>query len=465
VTTRGAGGGLRAALSITFLGLVVRIVAWPCAPDTWDGVGFVESVTSFDLASFRPHPPGYPLYVGVARLVHLFGVSPLNAVVAASLLLSMIAPLAGFSIVSRVTDGDRGPAWFTAALLAFSPGFVVSSVATMSDGPALGLALAAYACALDVRRVAPLLTGLLVAASVGVRPSGVLVVAPAVLVLGHRHRLRGVASGVLAAVMGGLAWLVPAALVIGPRRWIELGRAQLAGHLAHFGESDAVWTQGRSAAHALFESIALQLFGLEGRTGFALGLLLVLVVVLATFDLAVRLGRRALLVAIAVPIPFSIAIAWSQPTAAVVVLAGIAVASARHRIARGGSMVVVAASSVMGLVAARVHRLPPAPVAMLRHVSTEPSLAHATVVGGRSSRFVAFGDGARIVPGELAGDAVIYAMRADPFPDPLLLTSEIDVRGVPEGRLHTLSTFTRDSPLDRRERTLGLLQLDLPRPH
>jgi len=27
-------------------------------PDDWDGVGFVESVRDFDLARFRPHPPG-----------------------------------------------------------------------------------------------------------------------------------------------------------------------------------------------------------------------------------------------------------------------------------------------------------------------------------------------------------------------------------------------------------------------
>jgi hypothetical protein len=467
---------LRAALVITLLGLAVRCLAWPCAPDTWDGVGFVEAVTSFDLASFRPHPPGYPLFVAVARVVHAVGVPPLHAVVAASLLLSALAPLAGFAIVSRVVEGDgRFAALFTAALLAFCPGLVVSSVATMSDGPALGLALVAYACALDRRRHAPLLTGLAVAAAMGVRPSGPLVVAPALLLLFARHRIGGVLRGALAACAGVLAWLVPTALVIGPRRWLDLTRAQLAGHLAHFGESDAVWTQGRSASHAFFESIALQLFGVEGRAGFALGLVVVIAVAIAAFDVAVRLRRRALLVALAVPIPFSIAIAATQPiaaaprhalpiTAAVVIVLGLVVAYVPRLVARIVSAATVAAAVVMGVVAARVHRLPPPAVALLRHVAHDPSLARATVVGGRSSRFSPFGEGARIVPGELAGDAVIYATRAEPFPDPLLITSEIDPRGVPAERLHTLATFSRSSPLDRRESTLVLLRLDLRPP-
>ncbi|MEO7093002.1 MAG: hypothetical protein ABI175_07115, partial [Polyangiales bacterium] len=339
--------GLRAALVITLLGLVVRVLAWPCAPDTWDGVGFVDAVTTFDLASFRPHAPGYPLYVGLARLVHLLGVSPLHAVVTASCLASALAPLAGFAIVARITDGkDRGAAVLTAAILAFSPGLVVSSVATLSDGPALGLALASYACALDRRATAPLFTGLLAAASVGVRPSGVLVLAPAVLVLAHRHRLPGLLRGALWSTFGVLAWVIPTALVLGGRRWVALTREQVAGHLAQFGESDAVWTQGRSTAHAFFESIALQLFGVEGRAGVALGALLVLVVVFAGFDLAVRLRRRALLVALAVPLPFSIGIAWSQPiaaaprhalpiTTAVVVIAGLCLAHASALVAGG----------------------------------------------------------------------------------------------------------------------------------
>ncbi|MEO7095636.1 MAG: hypothetical protein ABI175_20430, partial [Polyangiales bacterium] len=277
-----------------------------------------------------------------------------------------------------------------------------------------------------------------------------------------------------------LAWVLPTALVLGGRRWVDLTREQLTGHLAQFGESDAVWSQGRSTAHAFFESIALQLFGVEGRAGVAVGVVLVLATILAGFDLAVRLGRRALLVALAVPLPFSIAIAWSQPIAAaprhalpistaVVVIAGLCLAHASALVAGGVAralaIVAVAASGVAGVVAARVHRLPPPAVAMLRHVAHEPTLAHATIVGGRSSRFVSSGEGARIVPGALAGDAVIYATRADPFPDPLLVTSEIDLRGVPPERLHTLATFTRESPLDRREGTIVLLRMDLRLPH
>ena len=466
----------RAALVITALGLVLRIVAWPCAPDGWDGVGFVEAVTSFDLASFRPHPPGYPLYVALARLVHLVGVPPLHAVVAASCVLGALAPLAGFVIVMRLTEGrGRDAALFTAAMLACAPGLVVSSVATLSDGPGLALALAAYACALDPRGRAPLSTGLLAAAAVGVRPSGLLVVAPAVLVLARRHGIGGVLRGAVAACLGCLAWVVPTARVIGPRCWLDLTREQLAGHLAHFGESDAVWSQGRSAPRALFETISLQVFGLEGGAGFALGVVIVVGLALTLLVIRARSGDRSSIVALLVPLPFSLALAWTQPiaaaprhalpvTAAVIVLAGLALSSFDRPLPRWGAGVVVAVAAFAGVVAARMHRRPPAAVAMLRFVAHEPSLARAAIVGGRSSRFAAYGEGARVAPGELAGDAVIFATRASPLPQPLLITDEIDARGVPADRLHEVATFTRDSPLDRRERTVRLLRFDLGLP-
>ena len=466
----------RAAIAITVLGLVLRIVAWPCAPDTWDGVGFVEAVTSFDLASFRPHPPGYPLYVALARLVNACGAPPLHAVVAATCMLGACAPLAGYAIVARLTEGnDRGGALFTVAMLAGAPGLVVSSVATLSDGAGLALALAAYACALDGRARAPLYTGLLAAAAVGVRPADLLVAAPAVLVLAHRHGVGGVVRGVVAAAVGCVAWALPTALIVGPHRWLDLTREHLTGHLAHFGERDAVWTQGRSAARAFFEAIGLQTFGLEETAGFALGVVIVVAVVIALLACAVRSGRRALFVALAVPVPFAFAIAWTQPiaaaprhalpvTAALIVLAGVALSFAGARAPRALAVVSVLAASVAGVIAARVHRQPPAAVAMLRSVAHEPSLAHAAVVGGRSSRFADYGEGARVAPGELAGDAVIFATRASPLPQPLLLTDELDLRGVPPDRLHDIATFTRASPLDRRERTIRLLRFELTMP-
>jgi hypothetical protein len=128
------------------------------------------------------------------------------------------------------------------------------------------------------------------------------------------------------------------------------------------------------------------------------------------------------------------------------------------------AQIVIVPIAIRAASLSRTHATPPAAVLMLRAIAHDPALARAGVVGGRSSRFAPWGEGARIAPGELAGDAVIWATRADPFPDPLLVTSELDLRGVPASRLQPLASFSRPSPLDRRERAITVYRLFLTPP-
>lgn len=460
----------------------MRVRGWPSAPDSYDGVGFVESVITFDIGALKPHPPGYPLFVALCRLAHLFGLSPLHAVVATSLVTgAIVLPVAAFVLVRRAFGGELG-AFFAAFLLACAPGFVVAGAGTWSDGAGLAFAVAAYAMALGRRPATPLYTGFLVAACIGVRPSGMMMVLPALLVVSHgtrlaRHRARAVLEAIAATALGIVAWAVPMVLHFGAARWWELSHAQLSSHLARWGESDAAWTQGRSAPRAIAESISLQLFGVEGLdASIAVGVALAVLLLVA---LRSAPNRRALLPLAAV-LPYALLDACYQPiaaaprhalpiTAALVVSLGALIAAAekepRPRAHEPLPLLAIAALAIWiafrGVAAATTHALPPPAVAMLRFVAHEPSLANAAVVAGRSSRFAEYGDGARVAPGELAGDAIIFATRADVLPAPLLVTSEIDLTGVDPSRLTEVATFTRTSPLDRRERTLTLYKLDI----
>ena len=460
-----------ALAAILVVGVTLRLGAWPCAPDIYDGVGYVEAVTDFDLAAFRPHAPGAPLLVGLSRLVHLFGITPLASVVLVNLALGVGAVFAAHSLVRGAFGGRIAPL-FAAAWVAVAPGLVVASAATLSDGAAVALGTMAYACAFGDGRLAALYAGVLGAAAVGVRPADVLWIAPVPVVFLARHRRRETVECAGVGVLASLAWIAPASLVIGAQRWWALSRAQLDGHVARWGETDPIWAGSRGRLIELADAVSLQIFGVEG-TRYAIVLLVSLGAILVLAALG-KLQRGVLLLAL-LALPGVLLIACAQPVAAaprhalplavvVIALLSAALASAEKRHLRGPTIVAaVFLSSIawMGLEAATEHRRPPPAVAMLRFVAHDASLTDAVVIGSRSARFAAWGERARIAPGSLAGDAVIYAMKADVLPRPLLVTSDLDLRGVPPDRLRLVGTWTRGSPLDRRERTLSLYVFDL----
>ncbi len=87
----------------------------------WDSANFALALNQYNVAFHQPHPPGYPLYVGLASLVN-YWVGDANAsFVYISIIASGLAVAALFLLVSRMYDRWIG---FTAALLlAFSVGF------------------------------------------------------------------------------------------------------------------------------------------------------------------------------------------------------------------------------------------------------------------------------------------------------------------------------------------------------
>jgi len=468
---------LACLVAITTIGAIVRAMGWPTAPESWDGVAFVEAVQHFDLAKFRPHPPGYPLFVALGKVSALVVGSPLHAVVAVSFVLGTLAPVGGFLLV-RNALGERSSlgAIATSLFLAVAPGMVVSSTATIPDGAALSIAIFAYAIALrrpSSKRRADLdaaLAGVLVGACIGVRPTSALLVAPVPFVAMRGRGLRGMAIATLSAVFACVAWAIPTARIVGTTRWWELSRAQLTGHLAHWGEAERAWSGENGTLRALGDAIALQLTGTEGRMASTIALVGVLAIV--AFAVA-RRSLRPVLAIVVVMLPFALFVTLAQPmgaaprhalpiTTAVVVACGMLVDRLELR-APSLALALSFAIAWRGIASARTHRLPPAAVAMLRFVDADRSMSSPAVVSGRSSRFADHAgidrSHVRVAPGALPGDAIVFAMRADPLPRPLLVTSELDLRNLSPSRLEFVATFHRDSPLDRRERTLVLYRL------
>jgi hypothetical protein len=178
-----------------------------------DELLFAAALRRFDPWSSHPHPPGYPLYVGLGKLFNAIFGDPFRALVA----LSVVSCVAGFIAVAAVFRhclGDRALGIWGALIFYFSAAILVHGTLPLSDSVSLMfIALALWAAALlfdDGTLRMAIGFGLACSAAIGTRPQIALVVVPlfiAMLVWGRD--VRKAAAAVIAFGMLSLAWFVP----------------------------------------------------------------------------------------------------------------------------------------------------------------------------------------------------------------------------------------------------------------
>src|SRR5829696_7652044 len=61
----------RSALIVVFsvLFLVLHLPYLPASLEDLDSINFALGIRQFDVARHQPHPPGYPVYIAVAKMV------------------------------------------------------------------------------------------------------------------------------------------------------------------------------------------------------------------------------------------------------------------------------------------------------------------------------------------------------------------------------------------------------------
>lgn len=192
----------------------------------WDEALFRLAVGSYDVAAHHPHPPGFPLYVGAARLLTLIGLSPDGAFVLINLVAgSLLFPAAWYFF--RAAGADRVTGVGGAALFASLPNVSFYAGTRFSDIPALACLLVASAVLLHSRtsRRAFLPGVLLFALGLGIRPQNLLMAAPLLVASCARRRQPRLLAGAAALVIliVGVAYGA-AAMATGPQRYVETVR-------------------------------------------------------------------------------------------------------------------------------------------------------------------------------------------------------------------------------------------------
>ncbi|MFP5245733.1 MAG: ArnT family glycosyltransferase [Thermoanaerobaculia bacterium] len=190
---------------------LTRIVAASRSLWDWDEAQFASALHDFDVAAHHPHPPGFPLFIALAKIVQLLGVSDFHALQAVTIA-GAIALFPLMFWLGRELGFSFSTAYFAALLLAFSPNVWFFGGTAFSDVPSLALSL--LACALLLRgRTSPsayLLGALALGFAAGFRPQNLLIgFAPALLATWHRRSFKQtlaaivIGASTIAAAYGG----------------------------------------------------------------------------------------------------------------------------------------------------------------------------------------------------------------------------------------------------------------------
>lgn len=229
--------------------LATRLMTLPRTLWEFDEPLFIQAVTDYEPLLHHPPPPGYPVFILLAKLLNVLIRDPFISLV----ILSVVASVVGFAAMAisfgRLCGDDRTgiPG---AALFYFSPVMLVHSTLPISDPAALGflgLTLLVMTQLLGYGTRSPMVRdavafGVVAALTIGCRPQFAIALVPMVLwaiaaAQGRRFRI----PATVAFALTCLLWLVPFVMLSGgPARWWEWMGSQA----GYFAEHDAAISRG-----------------------------------------------------------------------------------------------------------------------------------------------------------------------------------------------------------------------------
>lgn len=229
-------------LTALLLVVGVRLATLPRTPWEADEFLFLQAVVEFEPARYHPHPPGYPLYVFLGKVVNLLVQAPFASLITVSVISCAIGFLALCKAFERMS-GDRNSGIAGALLFYLSAGMLVHSTLALADAAALMF------LALTFASVNPMLIGIFASAAIGCRPQLSIALLPALLVMFVMMKRRWT---LLAAFTGmSLLWFVPLVVECGGVQGFldyELRQA------AYFAQHDA----GKSRGAMPFAQVAVR---------------------------------------------------------------------------------------------------------------------------------------------------------------------------------------------------------------
>lgn len=183
---------------------LTRLLALSRSPWDWDEMLFSLGVRQFDVALHHPHPPGFPLFIGLAKVLTFAGLPTFRALQAIDVAGGMLLVPATFAFC-RELRFRYSTSLMAACFLAFFPNVWFFGETAFSDVPAVVLAVGACALLLrGCRNDVSFVEGALVlGAAAAFRPQNLVIgLLPALIATWYRYRARHWPAIVAALVSG-----------------------------------------------------------------------------------------------------------------------------------------------------------------------------------------------------------------------------------------------------------------------
>ena len=266
--TDGPGSGARAfqasvaALAALFLALHLPYL--PSSLEDLDSINFALGVRQFDVAHHQPHPPGYPVFILIAKAAHTVVPSETTALALVSVGSGALGVLAIAWLLRRI-DGRSTPiSWSLAGVVVSitTPLYWFTAARPLSDSSGFAAALTVQAMTLaaaDTRALA--LASFFAGLATGIRSQVAWLTVPLLIVQGLRAQGSGLTPQGAALRAQGFAVEQNSSSEASHRRVSALSLQPLALLLALFAVGVLVWfiplviVSGGPAAywHALFD--------------------------------------------------------------------------------------------------------------------------------------------------------------------------------------------------------------------
>lgn len=219
--------------------VLVRALTLPGSLWEFDEMLFALSLERFEPWAYHPHPPGYPLLVGLGNLFGIVFRDPFRSLVALSFVSSLVSYPALVSAFRRIAGSER-VAVAGALLFLLSPVMLVQGPLPMSDPPSLMFLCLALAAAAGLAgaegggAASAIALGACASAAVGCRPQHAVAVIPMLVVALWRVPRRRRAEALAAFTLVSLLWLVPLVRATGgPRGFVDYQARQAAQVAEH----------------------------------------------------------------------------------------------------------------------------------------------------------------------------------------------------------------------------------------
>lgn len=204
-------------VSALYLALTVPFISR--LPYNWDAAQFVLAVRHYEIGMHQPHPPGYPLFVVLGKLLHLV-VSENLALVIIAILFGYISVVVIYLFCYRLWPNKLGSAFITTAYIV-NPLFwlyretaltyVVDAAASITLGYLVWQTMTRR-----TRQYVFISSGVLALAG-AIRPSLVALLLPLFIfqLSFHRRNWKLVLGSFGIVLIGTLAWFIPVVIVTG----------------------------------------------------------------------------------------------------------------------------------------------------------------------------------------------------------------------------------------------------------